>query len=84
VQSGAVPGGLKANREFAEECVDATRGISPEVYALLFDPQTAGGLLISVESRMADALVRELQTRKVPAGRIGRVMPRIGKPIHIL
>jgi selenide,water dikinase len=84
VRAGAVPGGLNANREFAEDCVDAARGISPEVYTLLFDPQTAGGLLISVESSMGDALVRELQARKVPAGRIGRVMPRMGKPIHIL
>jgi selenide, water dikinase len=84
VKAGFVPGGLKSNREFAESCVDSAKGLAPEVYTLLFDPQTAGGLLISVQSSSADALVRELQARKVPAGRIGHVMPRIGKPIHIL
>jgi selenide,water dikinase len=84
VRAGAIPGGLKANREFAEDCMESARGLTPEVYTLLFDPQTAGGLLISVESSGADALVHELQARRVPAGRIGHVMPRMGKPIQIL
>lgn len=84
VRAGAVPGGLKANREFLESCMDSANGIAPETYTLLFDPQTAGGLLVSVESKSADALVQELQKRKVPAGRIGRVMHRNGKPIQVL
>lgn len=84
VAAGFVPGGLKSNREFAESCVDAAPGIPEDARALLYDPQTAGGLLISIEASCADALVRELQARKVPAGRVGRVMHRSGKPIHIL
>ena len=84
VRAGAVPGGLKANREFAQDCMDSARGIAEETFTLIFDPQTAGGLLVSVESKSADALVHELQKRKVPAGRIGRVMHRSGKPIQIL
>jgi selenide,water dikinase len=51
---------------------------------LLFDPQTAGGLLVSVDIAAADALVRELQARKIPAGRIGRVLHKAGKPIQIV
>jgi selenide,water dikinase len=84
VEKGFIPGGLNANREFAESCVEAERGIDKEVYTLLFDPQTAGGLLVSVDIGSADALVRELQARKVPAGRVGRVLHRAGKPVQIV
>ena len=41
-----IPGGLKANREFAECVVEYESGIPEDVKTLLFDPQTAGGLLI--------------------------------------
>jgi selenide,water dikinase len=84
VQQGFIPGGLKNNRDFAESCVQAERGIPHDVYTLLFDPQTAGGLLVSVESGTADALVHELQARKVPAGRVGRVLHRADKPIYVV
>jgi selenide,water dikinase len=84
VEKGFIPGGLNANREFAESCIEAERGIPAEVYTLLFDPQTAGGLLVSVDIGSADALVRELQAKKVPAGRIGRVLHKAGKPIQIV
>jgi len=45
---GAQPGGLKNNREFISGCVHA-RGIIPaELEALLYDPQTSGGLLLAL------------------------------------
>src|SRR6202142_624378 len=47
VRAGYVPGGLKNNRDFAECLVGYDDGVAEEVRALLFDPQTAGGLLIS-------------------------------------
>jgi hypothetical protein len=47
---------------------------------LLYDPQTAGGLLISLPERDAAQL-----ERKFPAAyRIGRVTVTQGKPIHLL
>jgi selenophosphate synthase len=42
--------------------------------ALLFDPQTAGGLLISVASPRCRALVDELQKRGVKSTEIGDVL----------
>ena len=50
VRGGYIPGGLKNNRDFAECAVEYETEVPEEVRALLFDPQTAGGLLISVAS----------------------------------
>jgi len=47
VRAGYVPAGLKSNREFAECLVEYDHGVPEDVRTLLFDPQTAGGLLIS-------------------------------------
>ena len=44
-----------------------------DIRTLLFDPQTAGGLLISVSAEDANALTRALQDAGVPAVEIGQV-----------
>jgi selenide,water dikinase len=75
VRAGHIPGGLKANREFAEGVVRYEDGISDEIRAILFDPQTAGGLLISVASEDASELSQALNTAGVPAVEIGEVLP---------
>jgi len=79
VRAGHVPGGLKNNRDFAECMVQYADGISDELKALLFDPQTAGGLLISVASEQRASLLSALNSAQVPAVRIGEVLPA-GKP----
>ena len=73
VRAGHVPGGLKANREFAECLVEYGEGITDELKTLLFDPQTAGGLLISLAADDAEELVWELEALGLPAARVGDV-----------
>jgi selenide,water dikinase len=80
VRAGNIPGGLKANREFAECLVEYEDGIPEEVKTILFDPQTAGGLLIAVASEDSPALTRALNTAGVPAVEIGLVLART-KPV---
>jgi selenide,water dikinase len=80
VRAGHIPGGLKANREFAECVVGYEDRIPEDVKTLLFDPQTAGGLLISVASQDSDALTRALNAAGVPAVEIGQVVPPV-KPL---
>jgi selenide,water dikinase len=75
VRLGYIPGGLTANREFAECVVGYEDGISEETKTLLFDPQTAGGLLISVAPERSDELGRALRAAQVPAVEIGEVLP---------
>ncbi len=76
VRAGHIPGGLKANREFAECVVQYADGIADDVKTLLFDPQTAGGLLISVNQEFAGDLSRALTNSGVPSAEIGTVLPR--------
>ena len=82
VRAGCIPGGLNNNREFAECLVHYDEGISEEVKTLLFDPQTAGGLLMSVTADGTD-VAAGLNAGGIPAAQIGEVLPP-GKPrIHV-
>ena len=73
---GAIPGGLKNNREFAACSVEG----ASEVDDLLYDPQTSGGLLISLPEADASELLKAYPA----ASRIGRVVTQQAKPIRIL
>jgi selenide, water dikinase len=74
VRAGHIPGGLKNNRDFAE-CVVEYGQVAEDLRALLFDPQTAGGLLISVGPEDAPRLAVALRDAGVPAAEIGEVLP---------
>jgi selenide,water dikinase len=83
IRAGYIPAGLKANREFAESLVEYESGISEEAKTILFDPQTAGGLLVSVASESAGALRQALKAAGVPAEEIGEVVSRTKPLIRI-
>ena len=80
IHAGYIPGGLLANRDFAECMVGYDPSVADDIRTLLFDPQTAGGLLISVAAADADRLTRGLQDAGVPAVEIGEVRTR-AKPL---
>ena len=80
IRSGYIPAGLKANREFAECVVAYEAGVSEELKTLLFDPQTAGGLLIAVAAQDGERLQTALISAGVPAVTIGEVLPE-GRPL---
>ena len=71
-RQGALPGGLKNNREYNSCAVEVLREIPPEVLDLLYDPQTSGGLLIALPERDAAPLAGAI----AGAYRVGRVLPR--------
>ncbi len=76
VRAGFVPGGLKANQEFAECNVGYADGVAEALRSILFDPQTAGGLLISVAAGGCARLLHGLRAKGVAAAEIGEVMPK--------
>jgi len=80
VRAGNLPGGLKNNRDFAECVVGYEESIPEEFRTILFDPQTAGGLLIAVAPESLLHLIRALNVAGVPAVEIGEVTP-VTKPV---
>ena len=71
---GVLPAGMYRNRTFAEPEVEPGQ---TEVWQqdMLYDPQTAGGLLMAVDPEDADALYQELKACVPSAQRIGKVLP---------
>jgi selenide,water dikinase len=71
-RSGVRTSGDPRNRDFAAAHVNAD-GLSKTLAALGYDPQTAGGLLVSVPSERGAALEAEFTARRLFLRRIGRV-----------
>ena len=89
IRAGAIPGGLVSNREFAECMVADDKGavIAEELRKLMYDPQTSGGLLISVLAQQAHELLNSLRDAGVSAVPIGRVLEPLnqrGTPAIVL
>jgi selenide,water dikinase len=70
-----ITGGGAKNRNFLRDKV-SLRGLSGPMEEILFDPQTSGGLLISVHRDDAEALLDELAGLKPPSCLVGEVVPR--------
>jgi selenide,water dikinase len=64
-RKGETTGSNKANRKLSEGHLEIVTKISREEEELLFDPQTSGGLLLSVPESQVEELVNELRTADV-------------------
>jgi selenide,water dikinase len=74
-QKGETTGSNKANRKLAEGFWEMATRKSDAEQALLFDPQTSGGLLLAVPDSQADDLVAGLKKEGVAAAvRVGEVV----------
>jgi selenide,water dikinase len=71
---GMIPGGTYRNKEFRSRMVDAA-GIGDVMLDILFDPQTSGGLFISVSTDKAGLLLTKLKEAGVTdAAIVGEVV----------
>jgi selenide,water dikinase len=73
---GMLTSGDRTNREYVGTDVEVSDSISKETRNLLFDPQTAGGMLISVQSERSSELLTRLRENYPHARVIGRVLER--------
>jgi selenide, water dikinase len=72
--AGIVPGGLSRNRDYRKSIVKTENGVDAITMEILFDPQTSGGLLISVPPGRAAILLERLRNTGLPgASMIGEV-----------
>lgn len=76
-------GGLASNEDHFASGVDISPEVAPELRALLYDPQTSGGLLIAVAGVDSGALSDALARRGVTSHVIGHVVARENRAIKI-
>jgi selenide,water dikinase len=79
-----IPGGLRNNREFLGDCVGFASGIAEEYRALLYDPQTSGGLLVAIAPEAADLALASLEQHAVKAARIGQVLAKTSPILSVI
>lgn len=72
---GLIPAGTYKNKTFRSDMVSCAPSVSPILLDVLYDPQTSGGLLISLAAEAAPRFLRALQQAHVPdAAVIGEVI----------
>ncbi len=74
-EMGMIPGGLHRNRDFRKNMIDIDREVPQYLADILFDPQTSGGLLISVPEEKTASLLEKLHKEGITgAAVIGEVV----------
>ncbi len=76
ISQGMLTRGDKNNRVYVGETVRISAGVSGEMQSALFDPQTAGGLLISVKESDASRFLSSIAD-SVIVGRVGSFSERL-------
>ena len=73
-KAGLLTSGDKSNREYIGDDVSIASSVDPDLVKLLYDPQTAGGMLIAASPGVADRLLQRLREQYAQAAVIGRVV----------
>lgn len=80
---GIIPAGAYRNRDYVADSVSLKGQQSQALLDVLFDPQTSGGLLFSVQEADGQKLLQALQDAGVTAGLIGVVQAGTGKKVIV-
>jgi selenide,water dikinase len=83
-REGVGPGGTERNKNYFGGFVSVSPGVEEAVAELLFDPQTSGGLLLSVAGDKAEAMLNAMASQGVPASVIGKVTEPSAGYIHVV
>jgi len=80
---GLVPAGAYANRGYVDEFIKINKDVPEYMEDILCDPQTSGGLLISIPKERADILLEELKSTPTRYGIIGEVVEKQEYHIYV-
>ncbi len=81
-QMGLIPAGCYNNKKYLQGKYEL-KNIEPWLEDVLFDPQTSGGLLISIPSSEGKILMEKLSKLEIPSQIIGEVIPKGEKYIIV-
>lgn len=82
-REGIIPAGAYRNRGYLADHVEFGPGVAQECEDLLFDPQTSGGLLISVAAPRARELLDRLESYSETGWIVGEALPYDGISIRV-
>jgi selenide,water dikinase len=82
-RGGFIAGGLKKNQEFFGDCVRFSGNVDSELQKLLFDPQTSGGLMASIQPEFAEEALSRLRDAGCPAIQLGEVVEKTSPLIEV-
>ena len=82
--AGVITGADRTNREYVGDDISIAESVGKAVGRLLYDPQTAGGMLISIAEDRAQDLLQRLRENYPTAKVIGRVSGRTSHSIVVL
>jgi selenide,water dikinase len=80
---GIIPAGAYTNRNFLEGKVKADPSVALELLDIMYDPQTSGGLLISIPEKDAYRLLNDLKAEIACSEIVGEVIPLDDYPIIV-
>lgn len=82
---GLIPAGAYKNREFREPMINFAETVARSRKDVLFDPQTSGGLLISVSGHQTGKLVEALKNAGITdAAQIGEILSELEEKIWVV
>lgn len=81
---GMIPAGAYANRDYLAGEIEIPGKLRPETTAILFDPQTSGGLFISVPEDHAGLIMEGFKKEGVRAEIVGRVIKQEDSLINLV
>lgn len=81
---GLIPAGAYNNRQHVGDSVNFAAHVPRELQDIMFDPQTSGGLLISVAETEAEQMLKQLNENGIPSNIIGTVQPQTKCTIKVI
>ena len=84
LKAGIAPGGLFTNQSYYSRAVALRAGIDRDLVSLMYDPQTSGGLLVTMPERSLKDFENGVREGGGGSWRIGRVIERRDEPIVLL